>query len=61
MNIFMKIGLWIERWKAKRNQNNLQLIQDMTLLKMRMDKVELYIGLRRDPSPLVVPGASRIS
>ena len=61
MNIFTRIGFWIERRRAKKNQNSLQLIQDIALLKMRMDKVELYVGLRREALPSMVPGASRIS
>ena len=36
-------------------------MKELVLLKARMDRLELYVGLRRDLTPQPVPGAARIS
>jgi hypothetical protein len=36
-------------------------MKELALLKARMDRVELVVGLKRDPIALVVPGEARIA
>jgi hypothetical protein len=37
-----------------------QVAKEMALLKVRLERLELYVGLKRDPKPEPVPGAAKI-
>lgn len=37
------------------------LAKDLSIIRQRLDKMELYVGLKREQGPVSVPGASRIS
>jgi|HubBroStandDraft_2_1064218.scaffolds.fasta_scaffold18379_7 hypothetical protein len=34
--------------------------KELMLMRARLDRLELYVGLKRDPTPQPVPGAARI-
>lgn len=36
------------------------IVKDMTLLEVRLNRIELLVGLKRDPAPQEVPGSARI-
>lgn len=37
------------------------ITKEIVIQKVRLDRLELYVGLKRDPKPTEVPGAARIS
>lgn len=38
-----------------------QVVRDMAILKQQMDRLELYVGLKREPSATHVAGTAKIS
>jgi hypothetical protein len=38
-----------------------QIVKDMAILKQQMDRMELYVGLKREPQATHVQGAPKIS
>lgn len=36
------------------------IAKEFTAIKIRLDRLELTVGLKREPTPLEVPGAARI-
>lgn len=38
-----------------------QIVRDMAILKQQMDRMELYVGLKREPQATHVQGAPKIS
>lgn len=36
-------------------------VKDLAIAKVRLDQLELYVGLKRDPKPEHIPGAPKIS
>jgi hypothetical protein len=35
--------------------------KELSLIKIRLDKMELYVGLKREPTAVTLPGEARIS
>lgn len=47
--------------KVEANQVPQTVAKEFALTKIRLDKLELYVGLKRDPQPERIPDAPRIS
>lgn len=60
MDWVIRFCRWLEKRQAEKHAPA-PWVREVALLKVRLDKLELYTGLRRDPSPLEVPGSARIS
>jgi hypothetical protein len=52
-----------EKIKALENKEQIppQIARDMAILKQQMDRMELYVGLKREPQATHVQGAPKIS
>lgn len=58
--IFCEVRDDIDKLKVDK-QIPATLAKDLAIIRQRLDKLELLTGLKRDPGPVPVPGASRIS
>lgn len=77
MNWAYRLGAWIESKRVIRRaefdlfkhnvhetlkeDRKTSVAKDVADLKVRMDRLELYVGLKREPKPQVVPGEARIA
>lgn len=71
MNWLIRLGKWLEQRKSnpiirkKDLENSMQIPQtiakEIALLKIRLDQMELYVGLKREPRPEHIPGIAKIS
>lgn len=77
MNIFTRLGVWLDdknvkeshfdQWTKRiealetKEQIPPQLIRDLAILKQQMDRMELYVGLKRDAQAVQVQGTPKIS
>lgn len=77
MNIFDRLSAWWEGRKVVRHQEFVQSLAKVNQvieadrktaaavkiaeLLVRMDRLELFVGMKREQQPVAVPGAARIS
>lgn len=72
MNWIIRLGQWWEKRKSsslsgriakleEERQIPAPILKEIALLKMRLDQMELYVGLKREAKPEHVPGAAKIS
>lgn len=70
MNWMIRLGQWMENRRCARQTDMVKLQEqlkappsliELNRIKIRLDQLELYVGLKREPVATVVPGAPRIS
>ena len=75
MNWATRLGIWLESRRTVKLEAFNAIIEDLrkevrkppvdakeiALLKVRMDRLELYTGLKREPVAVTLPGEARIS
>jgi hypothetical protein len=77
MNIFIRFGQWLEKRRVVRKpefdlfKHNLEKVLvdinktstavEVAKLKLQIDRIELYVGLKREPIAVTLPGEARIS
>lgn len=55
--------LIVEKLRFLETHNKLpeNIAKDLALLNVRLNRLELYVGLKRDAAPIEVPGSAKIS
>jgi hypothetical protein len=69
MNVFTRLGMWWDkpsvREELERLQKSLEVpnafAKELMLMRLRLERIELLVGLKREPVVVQVPDAPRIS
>ena len=75
MNIFIRFGQWLESRRTVKLEAFNAIVaelrnevrkppvdaKELAIMKARMDRLELFVGLKREPVAVTLPGEARIS